>query len=191
MKKRVFALAVVAICLSVLASASLAYFTDANIARNVITSGNIDIYIVEQQMEDGVLKPYENPAIPVMPGTTVSKIVSVENAGLPAWIRTCYTVTVYDAEKKKIELSAEQLKKMIMISPDTSFWTYKDGWWYHNTSLESGEMTKPLFEKVEFSGPDMDNKYQHCTVIIDVIAQGVQRANNGFAVLEAMGWPEY
>ena len=41
MKKRIFALAVVIICLSVLTGTTLAYFTTADTARNVVTSGGV------------------------------------------------------------------------------------------------------------------------------------------------------
>lgn len=190
MKKRIFALAVVMICLSVLASTTIAYFTDTDTAQNVITSGGIDIHIVEQQLVDGSLQPYPTESIPVMPATTVSKIVSVQNMDEPAWVRANYTVTVYDADGNKMDISAGELEKVIMIAPDGANWTQKDGWWYYNTAVNGGETTKPLFDEVVFSGPYMDNKYQDCTVEIIVTAQGVQQANNGSTVMEALGWPE-
>lgn len=190
MKKRICALAVVAICLSVLASTTLAYFTDMGTARNVITSGGIDIEVVEQQMVNGTLQPFPSEPIPVMPATTVSKIVSVQNLEQPAWIRAAYTITVYDADDKVLDVPTEELNRVIIITPDAANWTYKDGWWYFNTTAKTGETTKPLFEEVVFSGPDMDNKYQNCTVVIDVTAQAVQQANNSGTVLDALGWPE-
>ena len=189
MKKRIFVLAVVLICLSVLASTTIAYFTDTDIARNVITSGGIDIHIIEQQLSDGKLVDFPNEPIPVMPASTVSKIVSVQNTDEPAWIRVIYTVTVYDIEGRAMDIPAEELAKVIGITPDTTNWTMKDGWWYYNYAVKTGETTLPLFEKVVFSGPYMDNKYQLCTVVIDVTAQAVQQANNGVTVWEALGWP--
>ena len=189
MKKRIFVLAVVLICLSVLASTTIAYFTDTDIARNVITSGGIDIHIIEQQLSDGKLVDFPNEPIPVMPASTVSKIVSVQNTDEPAWIRVIYTVTVYDIEGRAMDIPAEELAKVIGITPDTTNWTMKDGWWYYNYAVKTGETTLPLFEKVVFSGPYMDNKYQLCSVVIDVTAQAVQQANNGVTVWEALGWP--
>ena len=190
MKKRIFALAVVLICLSVLASTTIAYFTDTDIARNVITSSGIDIHIIEQQLVDGKLVDYPNEPIPVMPASAVSKIVSVQNTDEPAWVRMNYTLTVCDAEGKEMDIPADELAKVIGIIPDTTNWIMKDGWWYYNTAVKSGETTYPLFEEVVFSGPYMDNKYQNCTVVIDVEAQAVQTANNGVTVWDALGWPE-
>ena len=190
MKKKILYIAVVVICLSLITSGTLAYFTAEDTARNVITSGGIDIEVVEQQLVDGTLQPYPDQPIPVMPATTVSKVVSVKSTEQAAWIRVNYTVTVYDADEKILEVPAEELNKVIVIAPNTANWMLKDGWWYYDTAVKAGEMTTPLFEQVAFSGPDMDNKYQNCTVVIDVTAQAVQQANNGDTVMEAAGWSE-
>ena len=190
MRKRVLSLAVVLICLSILASTTLAYFTDTAIARNVITSGGIGVEVVEQQRVGGVLQPWPGEPVAIMPGQTVSKIVSVRNLEEPAWIRMNYTVTVYDAAGNAMTIPAEELDRVIIIEPTGSGWSYKNGWWYYTAAVPAGERTTALFEEVEFSGPHMDNKYQNCTVTVDVTAQAVQKANNGATVWEAKGWPE-
>ena len=190
MKKKLFYIAVIVICLSLITGGTYAYFTTSDTARNVITSGGIEVNVVEQQLVNGTLQPYPSQPIPVMPATKVSKIVSVQSTKQAAWVRMNYTLTVYDADGKEMEIPADELAKVIVIDPDTTNWTRKDGWWYYNATIASGETTKPLFEEVVFSGPYMDNKYQNCTVVIDVTAQAVQKANNGATVWEALGWPE-
>ena len=189
MKKKILYIAAILACLSIITSGTYAYFTTSDTARNVITSGAVEINVVEQQLVNGTLQPYPNQPIQVMPATTVSKIVSVQSTEQAAWVRMNYTLTVYDADGKKMEIPADELAKVIVIASDTANWTLKDGWWYYNTAVKGGETTKPLFEEVEFSGPHMDNKYQLCTVVIDVTAQAVQQANNGATVWEALGWP--
>lgn len=189
MKKKILYIAAIVICLSLITGGTYAYFTTSDTARNVITSGGIEVKVVEQQLVNGTLQPYPSQPIPVMPATTVSKIVSVQSTEQAAWVRMNYTLTVYDADGKKMEIPADELAKVIVIASDTANWTLKDGWWYYNTAVKGGETTKPLFEEVEFSGPHMDNKYQLCTVVIDVTAQAVQQANNGATVWEALGWP--
>ena len=52
MKKRLFAVAMVLICLSVAATGTLAYFTHDDTARNVITSGFVEIELVEKHIDD-------------------------------------------------------------------------------------------------------------------------------------------
>lgn len=191
MKKKVLYIAIVVICLALITGGTYAYFTTSDTARNVITSGGVGVQVVEQQqLENGAFKPYPSQPIKIMPATPVSKIVSVQSTGQAAWVRMNYTLTVYDADGKKMDIPADELAKVIVITPDATNWTQKDGWWYYSTAIKSPETTKPLFEEVEFSGPHMDNKYQSCTVVIDVTAQAVQKANNGATVLEALGWPE-
>ena len=190
MKKKILAMAVMLICLSILASTTLAYFTDVETARNVITSGGISIQVVEQQLVDGTLKPYPEEPIMIMPGETVSKIVSVSNMEQAAWVRLSYTVTVLDPDGEEMTVPAQELAKMVIITPDDENWTMKDGWWYYTAALSTGENAKPLFEQVYFSGRDIGNDYQLCSIIIDVTAQAVQKANNGETVLDAAGWPE-
>ena len=190
MKKKILYIAVVVICLSLITSGTLAYFTAEDTARNVITSGSVEVTVVEQQLVGGTLQPYPSQPIAVMPGTTVSKVVSVRSAEQGAWVRMNYAVTVSDAEGKVMEIPAEELNKVIIIEPDTANWQYKDGWWYYNAAVAGGETTKPLFESVAFSATQMGNAYQSCTVLIDVTAQAVQQANNGGTVMEALGWPE-
>lgn len=190
MKKKVLYIAAILVCLSIISTGTYAYFTTADTARNVITSGGIKVKVVERQLVNGTLQPYLNQPIPVMPATTVSKIVSVQSTEQAVWVRMNYTVTVYDADGNKMEVPAEELNRVIGIDPDTTNWTQKDGWWYYHTAIKSSKTTTPLFEEVVFSGPNMDNKYQNCTVEIVVTAQGVQQANNGSTVMESLGWPE-
>jgi len=190
MKKRILYIAVIVIVLSLMTGGTLAYYNATDTVRNVITSGKVDVSLIEQQLVDGVLQPYPSDPIKIMPGRTVSKIISVESTEQPAWIRASYKLTVYDANGVKMDISDEELATVIIIEPDASAWTYHEGWWYYNEAVDGGDTTTPLFESVEFSATKMGNQYQRCTMTIDVIAQGVQQANNGESALDAMGWPE-
>lgn len=189
MKKKIIYIAAILVCLSIISTGTYAYFTTTDTARNVITAGGVEVTVVEQQLLNGTLQPYPNQPIQVMPATTVSKIVSVHSIEQEAWVRMNYIITVYDANGKEMDIPVDELERVIEIEPDTSSWTQKDGWWYYNTAIKSGETTKPLFEEVIFSGTHMGNQYQLCTVVIDVTAQAVQKENNGVTVWEALGWP--
>ena len=188
-KKRFAYCAILCILLSLVMGSTLAYFTAEDTARNVITSGAVTVEVVEKQLVGGTLENYPDTPVSIMPGSTVSKIVSVKNLDEPAWVRMAYTVTIRDASGNVIELSAGQRDQIITIDTDTANWTYKDGWWYCNKALTTGEESKPLFTEVIFSGPEMGNVYQNCTVMIDVTAQAVQKVHNGNTVMDVAGWP--
>ena len=190
MKKRIFAFAVVVICLSILASTTLAYFTDTAVARNVITSGGVDIAIEEWQETPAGLIPYPSQPITVMPGISVSKIVTVRNQDAQSFIRVKLVLTLKDATGKEMEITSETMEKIIHLIMNNQDWTEKDGWWYYGSAVNTGEATKPLMTGVSFDGINMTNEYQKCTLEIHVYAQAVQTANNGNTVMEAAGWPE-
>lgn len=190
MKKRILYIAAIVFCLAILTNGSLAYFTADDTARNVITSGGVDVKIIEQQLTDGNLQPYPSQRIQVMPDTVVSKIVSVQSVEQAAWIRANYEVAVYDAAGNPKDIPADELARVIAIESDNADWSLQDGWWYYNQAVKAGEMTTPLFENVAFSGQEMGNEYQNCSIEIIITAQAVQCANNGSSVTEAVGWPE-
>lgn len=200
MKKKVFSLALVVCCLSVfIASSTLAYFTKEDTATNVITTGNIDIDLVEVMVntETGEKElvaqgPNQNPGSEfemdgVMPGQEVVKIVSVVNEqhAEEAWVRIKVT--------KAIELKdgTEGDANLLEIEFNEDDWTKPEGseWYYYNDALKAGKDTKPLMSCVVLS-EDADNKYQESKATIYVVAQAVQTKNNGSSALDAAGWPE-
>lgn len=186
--------AVTAISLALIASAAaagtLAYFTDAGTAHNIITSGTVDIEVVEKTLgDDGEELPYPTDAITgIMPGTTVSKIVRVKNTGTaPAHVRVKVSTVVTLADSTVDAEGAQYVSYEV----NTADWTEKeDGYYYYNTSLAAGDTTEPLFEEVAFD-VTMGNKYQNSTAEIDVQAFATQTANNGATPLEAAAdsWP--
>jgi len=194
MKLKILYTALVALCLSILASGTIAYFTAEDTAHNVITTSGVDIQIVEYQAdENGDWQPYpEDEVIEIMPSRVVSKIVTVENLEAESYIRVRYDVQIVDKNGVPMEHTPQELAELVRIHPDTEHWQQKEGesdWWYYKQSVPTGESTKPLFTEVEFDGPNMTNEYQQSTLSVIIYAQSVQKANNGETVLEAAGWP--
>lgn len=181
MKKKIFAVCLVLICLSITATGTLSYFTSESVAHNVITTGNVKIELKEEFPPDGVHG--------VMPGDGIPKTVWVENTGsAPAWVKI----------EVKLTATAENGTELPTVLPDGTElisaavlpgWTKGgDGCYYYEEPLNSNDKTSNLMEKVTFS-PDMGDEYQNCTVNVDITAYGVQSDNNGATVFEADGWP--
>jgi len=191
MKQKTTLLAVLLICIAILGSGTLAYYTSDYQVHNVITTDGVDIEIEEWQETDEGLVPYPDEKIQVMPGTEVSKIATVKNNEAEAFVRAKYVITVKDASEQVMNLSQETLDEIISVALNTDNWEQKDGdseWWYYNKPVASATSTEAFFTKVIFDGPNMTNEYQNCTVEIEVIAQAVQKANNGESALTAAGW---
>ena len=190
MKKKVFAIAVIVICLSILASTSLAYYTTKGTARNVITSDAITIRIEELDANE---KPYEDPKIPLVPTSEVTKRVRIENLDRDSFVRAKIDVVILkNGQPTNLNTNVVEIdgmnEKWITRDPD-------DGWFYYEDILTAGTKTEELMNTVSFNGLTMNNDYQGCTVEVIVIAQAVQADHNTVTgegktpVLEAKGWP--
>ena len=196
MKKKILILAALVICLSIAAAGTLAYYTAEDNAHNVITSGGIDIEIVEKMKDaDGGLVDFPEEGIHgVMPGMKVSKIVQVENTGsADAWIRICVESTIVDAEGEALPLTFGEDDTPVMSFTLLEGWVDGgDGYFYCEQSVAPQSMTDILFETVDFH-ENMGNEYQNCTANVIIFAEAVQSANNpipeGGSVADIAGWP--
>lgn len=190
MKKRISAVAIVVICLAILATGTLAYFTDAEQVHNIITSGNIKIDLEEFFPGSEEDPDEENTYIldGVMPGQSVTKEVRVKNTGVgTAWIRAKLTM-VFDPADLPTQIDG---KDVVSIELEDGWIDGGDGWYYYNTTVAAGAYTDYFFREVTFA-PEMGNEYQRCSVSIIVDAQAVQAANNipdSGSVLDVAGWP--
>ncbi len=191
-KSKVLSVAVLAIAFATVATGTLAYFTDSTIAHNVITSGAVKIDLIEKQRipggtdgdEDTYVDYPEDTITGVMPGSKVSKIVTVQNNEQKAWVRVQVTPTITLAG----EGTPSGNVGYISFDFDTENWEKgEDNYWYYKTPLGTGEETTPLFTTVTFS-KEMGNEYQNCTVTIAVAAEAIQHANMTKDAMASQGW---
>ena len=183
MKRKFLILSVLALCFSLFAAETIAYFTADSKAHNVITTGGVQIAVQEWADEERT-KPFED-VTGVMPNTTVTKIAEIKNTGASdAWIRV--------KVEKNIWLHGEGTPDtgLVELARNTADWTEgEDGYFYYKEALKPGEVTAPIFTAVTFNAA-MGNEYQNATATVDVFAQAVQTANNGATVMAAQGWPK-
>ena len=198
MKRKLLALAAMMICLSLVSLGTVAYFNAEDTAHNVISSGSVNIELVEQTKGDnGALADFPEEGIEgVMPGTSVSKIVTVKNTGeSAAYVRmkVSSAITETGGAAKNLPLTitvgGEEVD-VLTLDYNTEDWTLgEDGFWYYNKAVKVGETTEALFENVSFH-KQMGNVYQNSKALVDVSAQATQTANNGKSAMDAKGWPE-
>ncbi len=207
MKKKIAAVSMILICLAISVSGTLAYFTASERAHNVITTSGIGIELAEKQEQNGVLVDFPKEGIfGVMPGASVSKIVSVVNdGGADAWIRVWVNVSISEGgdpianptiKNLPLTITGKDGEPMdvITLDVDNASWIVgADGYYYYHEPLAAGAETNALFKTVSFV-KEMGNEYQNCKVLIDVTAEAVQsdnndpRANGGNAD-DVKGWP--
>ena len=181
MKRKLLILSLLVILAALTAAGTLAYYTDIARTHNVITSGNVNIDLLEWA-DEAHTKPFKNKQ-GVMPGTKVTKIVEVKNTGTgAAFVRLRVETEVHSAEGQEMD------PKHVRLDFNQTDWIYRDGYYYYARSLQPGETTVPLLTAVTFAA-EMGNEYQNATAYVNVKAHAVQSANNGDDPLNAEGWP--
>jgi len=179
-KGRFLLIALAVIMLTLLTQPTLAFYTTVGKATNVVTSGDISLQIHERTA-DG--KDYPTQAVVIIPGSIVSKQVSVENVCQhPFYLRVKLVSTTTNQE-----LSADECMELDI---NTEKWTEKDGYYYYNQILQPGETTVPVFTEVEIVGEKVMTEHIGSTLSITVNAYAVQSENNPAEhPWDAAGWP--
>lgn len=178
-RRRMFVIAFTAIIATLFSQTSLAYYATSGTATNVITTGDVHIAIIEK-MDNGQDFPKEG--VYIMPGSIVSKIVTVANTGShPCWVRVKLTNGVTNEA-----LSGD----IFDVNINNNDWiTGTDGYYYYKAVVEPGETTQKLFSQVRIAG-DIDNSYAGENVTLTVCAFAVQSENNpADSPLNVSGWP--
>jgi len=192
MKLKALVLALLLVVLGSISVGTLAYFTADTTAHNVITSGGVEIELVETTIKDGEEIPFPEEGITgVMPGVDVAKIVKVENTGASAaWVRVKLekVVTLTDGTTQNTLPDGSEAVTYEISNPELWLTKDNDGWYYYKTPVDPDKFTETIIETVKFA-PKMGNEYQNCRAEVIVSAQAVQVANNGTDVLAAQGWP--
>lgn len=162
---------------------TLSYYSVANKATNVITSGDIQ-FIINEKTDNG--EDFPKDGVYVTPGDVVSKKVNIQSdCDHPFYVRA---KIVYDTDSK--ELSADEAFKLDLNEKD---WSLKDGWYYYTGIVAPGQTTSDIFSKVEVVGDTVDNDFLGTNLKISVIAQAVQSENNAVKdneTFNAVGWPQ-
>lgn len=170
--KKYLTAAVLLVCLlGVTIYGTLAYFATQERATNVITTGKIDIELVETH--NGVAWP-DSGIKGVMPGQAVDKVVSVKNLKDTgdAWVRI--------GVNKSIKMANGNAGDTDLIDIDfnmTDWLDGGDGYYYYKKPLSTEAETEQLFSTVTLAA-ETGNEYQGCTINIVVTADAVQMKNN-------------
>ena len=188
MKRKLLLLSVMVICVAIAAVGTLAFFNTEAVAHNVITTGGVEI-AVQEWADEGKTQPFKDLS-DIMPSMTVTKIAEIKNTGASAaWVRVKLTPAI---ELADAVLPDGFTVNTGLVKPDvnTTDWELRsDGYYYYHKALAAGETTTPVITSVTFK-ETMGNEYQGATATVDIVAEAVQKANNGDSALTAKGWPK-
>ena len=188
MKRKLLLLSVMVICIAIAAVGTLAYYNTNAIAHNVITTGGVNIELHEYADAEKT-QPFKDLS-GVMPGIKVTKIAEVENTGASAaWVRVKLTPAIELADNVTTSDGFTVNTGLVKPEVNTADWTLgSDGYYYYHKALAAGETTTPVITSVTFDVA-MGNEYQGAKATVDIVAEAVQKANNGDTVKDAKGWP--
>lgn len=184
-----------AACLMGGTAGSSAYTTAALRTHNVITAGNIQIALRDQQERDGQLVdwPAGQGIAGAMPGQSVSKVVFVTNTGKSdAWVRLRLTMTLNGAaEPSPGEYLHKDAAGTLQPGYNDKDWLYDaaGGYYLCREPLAPGASSPALIEGVRLNGETLGSDQAGAAVHVTAAAQGVQARNNGASVGQATGWP--
>lgn len=163
---------------TLLVQPTLAYYSILGEATSVITSGEIKCKIVEKMGD----VDFPEEGVYIMPGSIISKKVSVKNIGEnPFWLRVKLK-NATDGSALSPELLELDINKTEWIDGG-------DGFYYYHKTVEPGAETEKLFTQVKIAG-SADNKYIGNNIKLMVCAYAVQSEyNDAPSPLDVAGWP--
>jgi predicted ribosomally synthesized peptide with SipW-like signal peptide len=193
MKRRLLITAVAVLALSLAAYGTLAYLTGSATAQNVITSGSVEIELLDQTASNAKIS-FPTEGLKVMPGTTVSKEVSVKNLSSECWVRVKLVKTIKLENQEALQSEWDPVTLNLNKGDGANQWTDAGGgYYYYNSPLAVGAETSKLFTTATFD-KGMGNEFQNASLAIQVYAEAVQTANNDIPadgdVTKVQGWPE-
>lgn len=188
-KRLIITVAALAVTTGFFAYGTRAYFTDkVTSGKNVISVVGVnDVQLVDLSYAQGGLPlPPEQP-VPIMPGQSVAKTVSVKNTGSsPIFVRVKFTPQIILSEKEAGRESEIDLS-LVRFEIDETKWLYQDGYYHYYLPLEGGEETGNLISAIVFS-PEMGNMYKDSRILVTTRMEVVQANYNASFVLDATGW---
>lgn len=195
MKNKLLVLGAMVCLIAILAAGTLAYFTTNAVVHNVITTGEIDISLVEKGPVGSTPLPDGGFSVSgVMPDSKIQKEIAVKNeTGEPAWIRVKLECTIVSKDGRVMETTLGETALIDYVYPDNfaENWVQEGDFYYYKKPLAGNQTTTLLIEEVAIA-PEMNNPYQECTVTVNVKAYAVQSKNNtpeSGDVLDIKGWP--
>lgn len=153
---------------------TLAWFTDTETATNVVTTGNVNISILENDEvkdDSGITFP-ENQ----VPGASLEKVVTVKNTGAnPAYVRVTLDVTGKD-DAVLTDAQIALIKAAIQF-PESSTWDTDDNEVYYYIGEVAPEgSTEALITGIAIP-TTWDNNMTNLKFDVKIVAEAIQSEN--------------
>ena len=173
----------VALCL--LFFSSSAFFVTKIETDNVISFGNIKVQLLNHMIDENGNEIQANKEEDLLKNKNVSRIIKVKNVCQ----HSAYIRVRLNMQGNK-DLTNYPASEYVEYKFNNDAWIEKDGWFYYNVILKSGETSKNLMDGISFDVDKLTSDYPGSKITWTVEVQAVQSENNSDNVLIAKGWPE-
>lgn len=154
---------------------TLAWFTDTETATNVVTTGNVNISILENDEvkdDSGITFPGNK-----VPGASLDKVVTVANTGAnPAYVRVTLDVTGTNSDGSVLTDDQIALIKAAIKFPETSTWAADDNVYYYKGEVAPEGSTEALITGIEIP-TTWDNNMTDLQFEVKIVAEAIQSEN--------------
>lgn len=157
---------------------TLAWFTDTETATNVVTTGNVDISILEKGDGQDEYEVEDDAGLelagPYVPGAEIGKAVKIKNTGA----NSAYIRVLVEFENLPGEEEPE-------LNFDTTDWIKEGSYYYYKTSVEKDAETTDLFTTVTIPAAWDNSATDKSDINIKLTAEAIQSEHNGNSAVEA------
>lgn len=177
--------------------ATLAYMTDNDTAKNVITMGHVDIDLTEPNYKPTTPTENGGEITNVKPGDTIAKdpTITVGANSEDTYLRVKLDVDIVGLGAKKGVTKEAYIQEIIKsMNIDSNDWELKGDYYYYIGILNNNDPgvlkandTVKLFEEVKIPA-EWGNEIADAKINIDVKAEAVQVAN--FNLNDDGTWPQ-
>lgn len=179
------ALVVVLGCVvAVFVAATAAFVVNKKNTESIITFGNLALKPHLYTVEDGeTIEVDPSETIPISETPSLSRMLNIENVGEhPMYVRVGFdTFLAHDDTQKVTD---------VIYIDEKPGWTYADGFYYYNATLEPGSTTTELMDEIKFDNAVAIAKYKGKEIDFKINIEAVQSEHNEDNALDANGWPE-
>lgn len=177
--------------------ATLAYMTDNDTAKNVITMGHVDIDLTEPNYKPTTPTENGGEITKVKPGDTIEKdpTITVGANSEDTYLRVKLDVDIVGLGTKKGVTKEAYIQEIIKsMNINSNDWELKGDYYYYIGTLNNNDPgvlkandTVKLFEEVKIPA-EWGNEIANAKINIDVKAEAVQVAN--FNLNDDGTWPQ-
>lgn len=167
-KFKIAVIALVVIVAAIISQPTLAYYVLQGRSISIITTGDVDISIIEKMNGET-----STGSLTIVPGSVIDKELYVQNVGgHPCWLRVKLT--------KGTDVNGKDVIHLRNIDGNNWFYNESDQYYYYRKILPSGATSAYLYKGITIEADETATFESHggTSVSMKIHAEAIQSENN-------------